>query len=685
MALSGSAFTAFADHRYVMEWSATQSIPNNNSTVTIKVYLQGLKSWSTLYAPASNAGSITCNGATQSFTATSALTGTQKKLLATKVFTVPHNADGTKSFNISTTYNINVTYSGVFHGNKTVTTNGVVLNTIPRTSTVSLSSASVNLGTATTINIGRASASFTHTLKYTNGGYSITIADKTGAISVAYTPSPDIANYMPNDKSRAGTITCETYSGATRIGTSSVSLTVNTVQSVVAPAITRVLASEANGAVTTAVGALYLKSLSRVTVETTSSLKNNATVRSISVSIGGDTLSGSPATSGFLKVSGVVPINVTLTDSRGYIATSSISISVLNYSPPTINSFDAGRNATDAFMVNITASLNTTAINSANTMGYKVEWQKQGDLAWTQIGASTSATQQAWSVAINRGGMDIGTSFRTQITVYDKFSSSTSLLEVPTATVPTSWGKTGIAVGTVYDENGATLQVRGSSSFDGEISTNSPLDAQNGFKPMVLPNGTDLNDVKQAGMYQVSTNASALTMKNLPPEKYVSFQSFSLFVEVHAGVKQTYTVFSEWNPVTFARNFYNGTWGRWYIISGLSGWQSQPLRNSINGSALIREINGVVHFQYQLNANGYLIGTGTNAIVCDIPVIYRPNHSWTHVGGGSSLNVTHGLRIDTTGEMKLWWVLSGGTAQGSSHSLNGVLSWSIASTMNNLA
>lgn len=164
MALSGSAYTSFHRHRLVIEWSATQSIANNNSTVTAKVYLQGMDAYSAINAPATNSGSVTVNGTTRSFTANSNLSAYQKKLLTTQTFTVGHNNDGSKSFSFSTTYNVNATLSGTFHGNKTASGTGV-LNNIPRHSSLN-AIPTFTIPNNSTFSITRQSSSFTHNLTF---------------------------------------------------------------------------------------------------------------------------------------------------------------------------------------------------------------------------------------------------------------------------------------------------------------------------------------------------------------------------------------------------------------------------------------------------------------------------------------------------------------------------------------
>lgn len=104
--------------------------------------------------------------------------------------------------------------------------------TAARASTPTLSASSVQMGKAVTITTNRASSSFTHTLKYTLNGTTATIATGVGA-SYAWTV-PDLVSLMPNATSGTATITCDTYSGSTKIGSKTVSLKI-TVYSATTP------------------------------------------------------------------------------------------------------------------------------------------------------------------------------------------------------------------------------------------------------------------------------------------------------------------------------------------------------------------------------------------------------------------------------------------------------------------
>ena len=119
-------------------------------------------------------------------------------------------------------------------------------------SSPTVSSSSVNLGSAVTITTNRLTPSATHTLSYAFGSTTGTIATDVGA-STSWTPSLSLAAQIPNATSGLCTIYCTTYVGGVQTGYSTVSLTLN-VPSTVVPTISSVTASEATAGIASQFG-----------------------------------------------------------------------------------------------------------------------------------------------------------------------------------------------------------------------------------------------------------------------------------------------------------------------------------------------------------------------------------------------------------------------------------------------
>lgn len=101
----------------------------------------------------------------------------------------------------------------------------VTLPVIAGASKPTVSASSVTMGNEVTITTNRNSTSLTHDLTYSFGGSTGTIA--TGVGDSYKWKVPDLVSKIPNKSSGTCTITCNTKSGSTVIGTSTVTITLN--------------------------------------------------------------------------------------------------------------------------------------------------------------------------------------------------------------------------------------------------------------------------------------------------------------------------------------------------------------------------------------------------------------------------------------------------------------------------
>lgn len=166
MASNGSKYTAFARHRLNCTWGTqSQSIAGNSSVVVGQLYLQSVDAYGAIYASAVGEAQVTLNGQKQTENATSQVSAYQNKLLLSKAYTVGHNADGTKTFSISASFYVNVTFGGVYYGTVSVGAFNGTLNTIPRKSSLN-AIPTFTLPNKPTFSIVRQSSSFTHNVTF---------------------------------------------------------------------------------------------------------------------------------------------------------------------------------------------------------------------------------------------------------------------------------------------------------------------------------------------------------------------------------------------------------------------------------------------------------------------------------------------------------------------------------------
>jgi Siphovirus protein of unknown function (DUF859) len=237
MALSGSMYTNVGSHwRLQIEWSATQDVADNQSTVTAKMYWIALDGYGAVYSSATKDGAIIIDGTTYTFSGAglAGLSANQKKLIATKSKTITHDADGTKDFTLDGYFDAEVTL-GSYVGRIDLTAKSFTLNTIPRKSTLS-SSPSFTAGSDFTITVSRASSSFSHKayidVQNSAGTWvfikSVDFSTSQTSLSSSFstTDKTKIFETLAGASSRPMRINLHTYSGSTSLGYNTYSGTV---------------------------------------------------------------------------------------------------------------------------------------------------------------------------------------------------------------------------------------------------------------------------------------------------------------------------------------------------------------------------------------------------------------------------------------------------------------------------
>lgn len=493
MAKSGSITTGEKEGRSVtLSWTlSSQSIEKNTSTIAWSITGSGSASG---YVKSGGFKAV-INGTTVYSTSTdSRIELRNGTVVASGSTTITHNADGTKSFSLSVeagvyTYAVSVSASGTH-----------TLDTIPRASTVSATNA--NLGSASTITITRASSSFTHTLSYTFGSSTGTIVSKTTSTSYSWTPALTLANQIPNAVSGTCTITCDTYSGTTKVGTKTCTLTLM-VPSSVKPTITSLTATRVDGDVP-ATWAIYVQSKSKATLKINGAAgAYGSTISSYSISGGGFSSTASSFTTGFLTSSGTITFTAKVTDSRGRTSdAATVSISVVAYSVPTCSSHlsqratSSGTVSDDGTYVKGMVTFSYSSCSSKNTITTATYYKKSSATSWTNASKTfTSGT------AFTYGGGVISTesSYDVKYTITDAFTTVTILDLVSTAAVLMDFkaGGKGIAIGKVAEKdnvfeiaNDWELEVHGKTIVDLIYPVGSIYISVNATSPATLFGGS---------------------------------------------------------------------------------------------------------------------------------------------------------------------------------------------------
>ena len=438
MATTGTIQQAIrTGYRIQIVWTVdSQSVANNTSTVTAKVQLVSTGSAYTISSTASKSGSLTINGTAYTFTFSAALSANETKTLFTKTVTVAHNADGTKTCSFSATCGINVTLTGTYYGSVTATGSGV-FNTIARASTISsvTSSVSVTGSNAVTVNITRASSSFTHTVVFSFGSYSNTV---TGVgTSTSYTIPQTWLNAIPDATIGTAKVTVTTYSGSTKIGSAVSANFTLTVPTTVVPSISAVSISEAVSGLAAQFGG-YVQNKSKLAVAITAAGSLSSTIKAYKTTIQGANYTAASFTSGFLTQSGTSTVTITVTDSRGRTASTTRSITVTAYAAPTITSFQCFRSLSngsenyEGTYLNAAVNFNISTVGNKNTKSYSIEYKLKSATTWTAL-TSGSVYALNSNIISATGFMSTDNSYDIRLSVTDYFTTVRSTIEIPTA------------------------------------------------------------------------------------------------------------------------------------------------------------------------------------------------------------------------------------------------------------
>lgn len=388
---------------------------------------------------------------------------------------INHNADGTKTFTLNVSFETTYTQGANANLNNGTPKSGTIsqsitLPTIPRASSFSFND--FVMGTAGTITINRASSSFTHTLKYAFGNNSGTIGTGLGA-SASWTPSRDLGSQIPSSTSGVGTLTLETYSGSTHIGTSTKTFTL-WIAGDMYPTFTSLSLSGRN----LHSDGSYIQSVSSVTATITGATGSyGSTITSYSISGHGLNTSSSSGTSGVFTTSGNVTYTAKITDSRGRSATKTASIYVVPYQKPSaaitnIYRCDVNGNPQhEGTYVAFYADYSTTSLNNLSRT-YTIKYQKTTEPAvWGTYIQSAWLSNVSGTIIHIIPNISVTDAYNISVTVADNYYNSTATNRIGAASCLINIEKDGVGIGK-FHSHGA-LDIGGEININGyNIKTN---------------------------------------------------------------------------------------------------------------------------------------------------------------------------------------------------------------------
>ena len=368
----------------------SQSISNNSSVVKMK--------WtSTQSGPSKNGYTRTAHyyvsingGAEQTYSVSYTLPQYTTKTIAEVSITVPHKDDGTGSISVRTWMDTNIS-AGVVTKSASLT-----LDTIPRKSSLSVSDGTLN--TQQTISVTRKHSSFTHSIKAECGSSTLYIKEdgttsstevKHNDCSIPWTPPIGWAAQAPNDNSVSVTFTITTYNGNTNIGSTPVTRSYaipddDSFKPSIVPTIT-----DATGYDQLLGG--WVQGHSRVQVDVEAYGVYGSTIKSIKTEFEGNTYTGASIATNAIAGYDVLPIKITVTDTRERSRTIEPEIFVQRYSFPRVTKFTAKRCDEDGTLnasgdhIRVSFGAEITSLNNNNTARYYVGYKKISAASHTAV------------------------------------------------------------------------------------------------------------------------------------------------------------------------------------------------------------------------------------------------------------------------------------------------------------
>lgn len=565
------------------------SVTNNTSDVSVAVTVKFTDGWWAA-ADAGSSMTVTCNGSSKTlkFGAYNIGANGSKNLGSVKFTGIKHNSDGSKSVSASASWTVPFSGGYKVSGSATKT-----LTKIPRASSISSISGST-LGSSVTVNIARLSSDFTHKVTYKLGSITRTYTGQT--TSCTFTPPLSDATQIPKATSAAASVSVQTYSGSTAIGSAvSKSFTLNVPASIL-PTIQTPSISRIDHGVPSSWG-IYVKGISGANISISGAGIHGSTISTYEIS-GSYSAKSSSLSIDKLNLPGTNTFTGIVTDSRGRKASASTSITVVDYIAPTVSLNVERCNAdgtsnTEGTYVKATAVYTISSVNGKNSIKSKtIEIQSYKNTAFT-----------SGSAVVIGGALSPDLSYIATVSIEDALGKKAETqTTVPTGAVTLDFksGGKGIAFGKV-SESDNMVDSAWSIRTAGSLFTAGKTSATDKKSGIVLSSGAmslcanspyidffyqnaaaKTSTIKEASSGHLSVNGAELYSNSIKCSNWLrSSGSTGWYNETHGG--GIYMTDDTWVKVYNGKGFYCGgavqTAGKLTANSGLS------VAGSINGSA----------------------------------------------------------------------------------------------------
>lgn len=453
------------------------------------------------------------------------------------------------------------------------TLGGAVVNSV---NTLTADSSTVKITVNTTVY----NASYKYTLVLKNGsttyltisGLTWTTGTADRSITLTAAQRTTLLNCMASVKSFTGTFVVTTYNGTTQIGNaSSKTATVQTTAANSSPTLSAFSYADTNSTTAGITGnnQYLVQNHSVLTVTPgTATAKNGSSITNYTATCNGVSVSnsnGSALTVGKVAASGNVSVTLIVTDSRGYTASVSKTITVIAYSDPKVTSVTLRRTNEiepeiqlrfNGFISGI--SVNGTQKNSLQYVRYRYKKTSVSTYgSYYSILSSTTISGTSFSFSnLQLCNLEANSSYDFHLQIQDRLLSAASLdlyFVIPQGTPLVALRKKKVGINTPNPQ--AALDVVGDIRVDGDV-------LMNGYNMMglvdeAISDTVNLNNIVKPGIYfRRATPASGL---NYPVLNIGMLEVFSCSPNV---VIQRYT--RRDSPYTmYIRSRVNSTWNAW--------------------------------------------------------------------------------------------------------------------------
>lgn len=635
----------------------SQNISGNSSQVRVRL---ALFNTTTTFAQYNCSAWVDLNGQRLNWSGSPSMTSYNSIImLIDKTITVGHNADGTKSFGFSAHFNGS---GGWSPGMLSIGGNSFTLTTIPRSSSVSVGAGTI--GSSVTINISRQSSSFKHTVRYAWGNKSGTIASNVDT-STTWTIPLDFANDIPNSATGTGTIYVDTYSGSTKTGTQSTTLTAS-VPASMKPTFTGVTLADYNTAAQTLIpGNTFIQVISNIKVTFNGGVGSyGSTITGYKAEIVGknQTTNVNGGTLGIMNYNGTITVRASVSDSRGrWSDTRDVSVTVLEYFAPAL-SFSVARTGSTSSTLTVTRNARVAPLTvggaQKNTMTLSFKVARLGTTtytadtgsaagSWTSLASLTnSQANLAGSYVANQSWVVIGT-------LADKFTQTEFAVNVATESVVFSYDRSGVGVnkirergaldvnGDIYANNNPIQQYRMTSNVGGGISVPASFEK-------------DLNNILTPGIWQIGAD-----FNNNPLGAFCILECYKL----HTSNECIQRVTSTTGFMAIREYGVDNAWRPWRYVAQTS---SVPSKNSDHANLIntgwqsagfpgtyYKRVGDVLTVRYECT------GTGSNLTIGFIPNWSAPQ-SYMFVIAGWSIGGSDNSHLQINANTSALTILSSG-------------------------